>query len=103
MRAGSAKPGVFRARESATWRGQKTTAPKPASAGGASLSREGRSVAEEATLEHGFREGKRSWRPVIENQILRRLRSLRAQRLENSETLNLKLCGIELNLGFAGK
>lgn len=56
MRAGSAEPGVFRTREGATWRGQKTTAPEPASAGGASLGREGRSVAEEATLEHGFRE-----------------------------------------------
>src|SRR4051812_16763845 len=93
MRTGSAKAGNSQgARKSPPGKGQRTTTQSPASAGGASLDRERRSVTEEATLEHGFCEREGSWRSVIENEKRRRgFREVRCERLSKRETLKLKL------------
>jgi hypothetical protein len=58
--------------------------------GSAPLNDGRRSVAEEATLEHGFREGNRSRRAVVEKEIRDRLRHRRDEHL-NHVILKLKL------------
>ena len=76
----------------------------PPLAGGASLDREGRSVAEKATLKHGFRERDAARGSVIENRRGTTRFCLRSEHLNQREylTRDLRRLALHLNIGWGG-